>query len=498
MNKHNILLALVFTVISPLYLQAQNEEDALRYSRLFDAGYTARSMSMGGAFGALGADLSEMSLNPAGIAVYRRSVFSFTPSYMWENTHATYLGTKSYDSDNHFSLGNIGMVYTLNTGNDQGWANFNFGFSYQKRTDLYRNVSISGVNDHSSMLDYFADQADGNTLDNLDNYSSGLAFDTWLIDTVAGNPTEYETVLSQYGDFPNSTYGELQRRHVGSSGFNSETNFNFSANYAYKFYIGGTFTIRSLNYQNVTKHSEDDAQDRIYDFNYFDYPYYLNTNGTAFAFILGTIFRPIPLLRLGAAFHFPTVYKLHDNYSATMEAGYDTPDDQGNYVYNSQSDAGFYDYKLTTPFRFTGSLGIQIKTLGVINLDYEYINYPGMKYKNWGDTYDFSPINQNIRSAYKGTSNIKGGVEFRLNSFFLRGGIAYYGSPYKATELNSGASMMSYSAGLGFKSKMFAIDFGYSYYTQTENYVLYPNDAGDYAHTWAGRNRVSGTVSFYF
>jgi len=38
---------------------------------------------------------------------------------------------------------------------------------------------------------------------------------------------------------------------------------------------------------------------------------------------------------------------------------------------------------------------------------------------NWGDNYDFSPINDNIRNAYKGTSNIKGGVEFRLRSVFL-------------------------------------------------------------------------------
>ncbi len=498
MNKKNILFTLAFVVLFSSGALAQNEEDALRYSQLFDAGLTARSLSMGGAFGALGADMSEMSINPAGIAVYRRSVFSITPTYLYDNTHGTYLGKRMYDSDSHFSLGNIGLVYTYNTGQDNGWVNFNFGFSSQKRTDFYKNMTISAVNDHSSMLDYFADNADGKTLDMLDNYEEGLAYDTWLIDTVAGNPNQYETVLSQYGDLPNSTYGELQRRQVLTYGSNAETNFNFSANYGYKFYVGGTFTIRSLSYSRTMKHSEDDVNNEIYDFNYFDYIYYLNTNGSAYAFSMGAIFRPVPMLRLGAAFHFPTVYRLHDSYSSTMESGFDTPDDQGYSTYTSKSPDGYYDYKLNTPFRFIGSVGLQIKKLGVVSLDYEYIDYPGMKFRNWGDTYDFSSTNEIIRNAYKGTSNIKGGAEVRFGSVFLRGGVAYYGSPYRSTELNKNASSVSYSTGIGYKTRMFSIDFGYAYLTHTENYVLYPNPDGDYASTWTGRHRVSGTISFNF
>jgi len=500
MNKKDIILILVLAVFLPLSLDtlAQNEEDALRYSQLFDAGLTARSLSMGGAFGALGADMSEMSINPAGIAVYRRSVFSITPTYMYDNTHATYLGKRAYDSNSHFSLGNIGMVYTYNTGQDNGWVNFNFGFSSQKRTDFYKNMTISAINDHSSMLDYFADYADGKTLDMLDDYGEGLAFDTWLIDTVSGNPTQYETVLSQYGDFPNSTYGESQRRQVSTYGNITETNFNISANYGYKFYVGGTFTIRSLNYHHKMKHSEDDLNNEIFDFNYFDYIFYLNTRGTAYAFSMGAIFRPVPILRLGAAFHFPTVYKLHDSYSSIIESGFDTPDDEGYSTYSSESPDGYYDYKLNTPFRFIGSVGFQIKKLGVVSMDYEYIDYPGMKFQNRGDNYDFSPTNENIRSAYKGTSNIKAGGEIHFGSVFLRCGVAYYGSPYRSAELNKNASSVSYSTGIGYKTRMFSVDFGYAYLTHTENYVLYPNNDRDYASTWSGRHRVSGTISFNF
>ncbi len=44
---------------------AQGEIDAYRYSQTEVTG-TARSMSMGGAFGALGGDISSIAINPAG------------------------------------------------------------------------------------------------------------------------------------------------------------------------------------------------------------------------------------------------------------------------------------------------------------------------------------------------------------------------------------------------------------------------------------------------
>ena len=52
--------------------KAQNDGDALRYS-LIGFGGTARYISMGGAFGAIGADFSTLSTNPAGIGAYMKN-----------------------------------------------------------------------------------------------------------------------------------------------------------------------------------------------------------------------------------------------------------------------------------------------------------------------------------------------------------------------------------------------------------------------------------------
>ena len=58
---------------------AQNELDALRYSQTQLYG-NARSAGYGNANGAIGADFGGLSYNPAGIGLYRKNEFVFSPS----------------------------------------------------------------------------------------------------------------------------------------------------------------------------------------------------------------------------------------------------------------------------------------------------------------------------------------------------------------------------------------------------------------------------------
>ena len=73
---------LLFTFLSVslfYYSNAQTEIDALRYSKSDIVG-TARFSAMAGAYGALGADFTTLSYNPAGIGFYQFSELTFTPS----------------------------------------------------------------------------------------------------------------------------------------------------------------------------------------------------------------------------------------------------------------------------------------------------------------------------------------------------------------------------------------------------------------------------------
>lgn len=50
---------------------------------------TARSMAMAGAFTSLGADLTSMAINPAGLGMYRRNEISITPLMSFARAETT-------------------------------------------------------------------------------------------------------------------------------------------------------------------------------------------------------------------------------------------------------------------------------------------------------------------------------------------------------------------------------------------------------------------------
>ena len=94
--KYPVYLALGTLAILPLTLSAQSPVDAYNLSQTELRG-TARFMSMGGAFTALGGDLSTLNQNPAGIGIYRSSEVGLTLDLnilgskangtKWDNTH---------------------------------------------------------------------------------------------------------------------------------------------------------------------------------------------------------------------------------------------------------------------------------------------------------------------------------------------------------------------------------------------------------------------------
>src|ERR1035438_4467302 len=102
-----LILVLTVGVLCTFLSKAQTDVDALRYSQMFPGG-TARSMAMGDAFGALGGDFSCLSMNPAGIGLFRKNEFTFTPSILDMRTSSTYLGQTSDDSKYNFNLSNVG------------------------------------------------------------------------------------------------------------------------------------------------------------------------------------------------------------------------------------------------------------------------------------------------------------------------------------------------------------------------------------------------------
>ena len=126
MKKVFILIGVL--VMVTVTLNAQNEIDALRYSYNIPGG-TARSMAMGGSFGALGADASSIIFNPAGMGVFRTSDFTFSPSFVLTNTEADFLGSRADDYDFNFNINNLSYIGSIPINNENELTSVNLGMS---------------------------------------------------------------------------------------------------------------------------------------------------------------------------------------------------------------------------------------------------------------------------------------------------------------------------------------------------------------------------------
>lgn len=459
MKKQNLFFPLALLCI--LSASAQNDIDAMRYSQITFGG-TARFCSMAGSMGALGGDISTLSFNPAGIAVFRKTELTITPSIFNSKTSSTYNNMNSGDRKLNFTLGNIGIVasFRLKDTNKSGWESLNFGIGFNRVANFNTRMIIQGNDAASSLLDTYVVNANGHVYSDFDGFSTGLAWSTYLInpvDTLAGTTT-YNHVI------PN--HGELQRQTLNKTGNMGEAVISFGGNYKGRILIGATVGFLNAKYSEENVYEEIDEKDTIANFKSFSYTQNLDTKASGINFKLGVIVKATDWLRIGAAIHTPTaLYDVTDNYSSSMKS-----DLEGGINYEKKSPAGSFNYSITTPFRAMGSLGFIIGKYGLVNADYEYIDYSYAQLSSSPNV--FADVYSSIRTKYTSTSNIRIGAEGRLDPLSFRLGYALYGSPFKAGE-NKNATRTSYTAGLGFREKNYSIDFAYVLTKYSEYNYMY-------------------------
>lgn len=454
MKKYALPIAIgLFWALS---ITAQNDIDAIRYSQITFGG-TARFASMAGSMGALGGDISTLTFNPAGIAVFRKTELSITPSVFSQSTSSTYNNTESGDRKLNFNFGNIGLVASWDVSKKEtGWETLNFGFGYNRTNNFHNRISIEGENKTSSLLDTYVANANGHSASDFDQFSTGLAWDTWLINPDTNGSFAYNHVI------PN--YGELQKKSVETRGSMGETVVSFGGNYKNKVLIGATLGFVNARYVEESVYEEIDRADTIDNFKSFSFTQNLTSKGSGVNFKLGTIIKPTDWLRLGASIHTPTSIAFSDAYSSSMKSNLETVS------YDTVSPKGAFDYRITTPFRAMGSLGFIIAKYALLNVDYEYVDYTYAQLNSSPNV--FADVNKTIRSKYTSTGNLRVGGEVRFDPFSVRAGYALYGSPFAKDE-NKNASRSSYSAGIGFRENNYFIDLAYVFTRYTEYNYLY-------------------------
>lgn len=474
--KKLILLIAAIVLILPARVNGQNMDDALRYSKLFYQG-TARFNAMGGAFTALGGDISSIALNPAGAGVFRSTEFTVTPLFQFRDMNADYNGFDSNDSYSGLSLGQIGVVSSFSTGKNSALSNLSVAYTFNRTNNYVRNSVIDGISDNGSMADFWALQAEGYRTGELDG-SSWMAYEAYLIDTLSGYLDEYASIFSYYGD-GDPTYGQQVKRTIDNAGYSNEHTVALGANLNDKVYLGLGFGITNISYSGHYVHREIDEAERVFDFVNFTYTDHFDAIGSGWNFKIGAIVRPVESLRLGISFTTPTIYTIDELFynSLTAKLDNDTPNnpaDDANPEIN-QDDLS-YRYRITTPFHINAGIAYQIGNFALISADYEFINYASAKLSNGADGYNFQVENEDLEAEMGNVGNLRLGAELRLGGIYLRGGYSHYGSPFQEGTLNEEADANGYSGGIGYRQDKFFVDMSMVWMNSYEAYMMYPDD----------------------
>jgi len=490
-------------------MQAQDLADALRYSSVQVQG-TARAGAMGNAFGALGGDFTSVSINPAGLGLYRAGELTLTPAFSSISVESNYLGNMMSENLYKFSLNNLSYVAAIQTQDrsESGLVNFNIGIGYNRLKDFNSEMIARTGSANGSFLDYVSSYANqfGFNPDGNNSYTSEfyeqLAWDTDLL-------LREDDTGTYWHDLEDAGYGQRQRKSISRDGSVDEYSLAMGLNFNHKLYLGASLGITDVFYRESSRLVEEDGNNSIPFFNDMVFDSYLRTSGTGYNGKIGIIFKPTQQIRLGASVHTPTFYNLQDIFETSMSSSVDY-DDGTSETYDATSPWDEYDYDLETPLRATLSGAFVIAKSGLISIDYEYVDYGSTSLRRGGDGYDFVDENEEITEAYRSVGNLRVGGELKVtDGLSLRAGYENYPSAYNSqafevSQPNSDAGLSVYSAGLGYRNAGFFFDVAYRYSIQQNNDLLYPEPVTanyptpEMAQFDTVKNKVLFTLGFKF
>lgn len=459
-----------------LSLTAQNDADVQRYSSHYVFG-TARFNGLGGAMGALGGDMSATHINPASLGVYRFGTISFTPSIEANSIESTLNRSTLTDVKVTPVVNNIGFVLASEL-KDPYWKYFNFGVSYNRLNTFNDQLkTFSQIPLNESLMQDFALEANGSVPRDLSEYSSGLAYNGFVID-------ETDTINHLYSGralYGKELGGEIKQAQTAKrSGRLSETSINFGTNYDDIFYLGASLNFQSVYYKSVVETAETPTDLTNTDLISYTFREELKTEGLGFNFKLGGIIKAGKILRFGASVQTPTTFSLTDNFQNVLSSKFRDP----NFQYDPKSSVGIFDYRLKTPWRFMASAAGIIGKKGLISVQYEFVDFASGELKNaktGGYDGNFGNANNVIADSYGYSNIIRAGGEYRATeSVYLRAGFAYFSNPNKANETSFGGlanlNRYQYSGGIGYRAASWNIDLAYQL-AQVEEIYLTNNSA---------------------
>lgn len=453
---------------------AQYAGDAIRFGNT-NYGSSARFKGMGNAQIGVGGDMSSLGGNPAGLGLFTRSEFSFTPEINNATSKSDYLNNNTNDSRTRVNVNQAGVVWYNPTYRPQG-QNTNkgvlstiFGIGYSRNNDFTQQYNYMGNNTKNTMRDFFAEEANRNINPtdgslkkvSLENY----AYSDYLINR--NTPTSP-------GRFESTPFSNNQQDQSAIiSGGTSELNLAGALNISNQLYIGASIGMVNVRYTRTASYTEkgkvsiynDNPKDpngipvgyatpEDYSFNYTQDQ---ETRGSGVNGKIGIIYRPVSNFRIGLNYQTPTWMYVEDQYTENLFTSLsgDAPV-IGEGIYSP------YNYRLRTPSKASAGASYVFGGQAIISADVDFIDYSSTHFSADGGGMNDQTTNDNtfIKNNYTSAVNYRVGGEYRINNFNIRAGYGLNGSPLK-DDTDKIFDTQYYTGGLGYRINEYYIDLAY-------------------------------------
>lgn len=517
---------------------SQSAVDAMQVTQNDFKG-TARFMSMGGAFTALGGDLSAIIQNPAGIGIYRSSEIGATLDIDIQKTKSTSPGLSVSNNQTKAYCNNFGYVGTVKL--NSTLQTFSWGVSYNRAVSFDRLVGARAYPIETSLTNYIASFTNGTPVSDIQfakdynpyldsNYDwlSILAYNSYLINNPNGSTHDY------IGLYQNGTNSDAEMS-VREKGYVDNYQFTFGGNISNMLYWGVGLGIQDMRYLRNTYYSESMSNALVYADNNAgvtpgsaEYGLYTDKliTGSGWNVSVGLIFKPIQELRIGASIISPTWYRLEESYIGSVDY-YINPDNTRYPVLNGteDTDEAYFSWRLRSPWRFNLGAAAVLGSSAILSVDYEMLAYNDMTiktpyYDNWGYVTGYESdgyLNQDIRDYTQKQNNLRIGLEYRVTPK-LSARLGYNGmfsnvsNDYKdgLGEILTSGTDTSFSldkttnyitAGLGYKLGNFYADATYVHKTAKSTlhpFTSYGNVEAPYFDVTDNNNSIVLSLGFKF
>lgn len=502
-----------------LFMAHAHAQETYENTKLIDNDLngTARYVGMGGAMEALGADISVINSNPAGIGLFRRSSGSVSFGLVSQDGASSF----KYGNKTNASFDQAGFVYSLRDGR-RTFINFGFNYRKSKNFDYILNAAsgLNGASQHK--LSYMKALANENNLDKTSSGWRGKFSYTSQLDNLY-----YNTLMMTSSD--GFFYNDASRYEFGraETGYIGEYDFNTSVNVNDRVYLGITIGIHDVHYTGHSLYSEALVNLNNQTAGDITVNDERRITGTGYNASFGIIFRPVDAspFRIGLSVTTPTWYDLKtSNYTYLIN---NTKADGGGKLqgdYPNYTTGESYEFKLFTPWKFGVSLGHTVGNYLALGASYEYADYSrldtrvndGYDVDYWGDVYEHSssdePMNRHTRETLKAVSTLKIGAEAKvMPNLAVRAGYNYvspmfkkegykdgnidsYGSNYSsATDYTNWEATNRYTVGVGYTLGKMSFDLAYQYAQTNGKFHPFADSYLDY--TYPGQDSNGNDVT---